>query len=131
MLLVNTTFRLVKDRELQLHDGKRLIRSDRYDTIKNEQGKTDEEMTQSGIFRIHPDFCIVALAEPPALGSAKTWITPEVLSLFLFHEMRTLRKDEEMHIITSIVSLPTQVSDRNLLFMIISSMDQFLSRSIN
>lgn len=96
--------RLVKDRELQLHDGKRLIRSDRYDSIKEELKKTDEELLQSGILRIDPNFCVFALAEPPTAGSSKSWITPEVLSLFLFHEMRTLRKDEEMHIITSLVS---------------------------
>lgn len=98
--------RLVRDRELQLHDGKRLIRSDRYDAIKEELKKTDEEMLQSGILRIDPKFCIFALAEPPKFsGNSKNWITPEVLSLFLFHEMRTLRKDEEMNIITSLVSL--------------------------
>lgn len=96
--------RLVKDRELQLHDGKRLIRSDRYDAIKTELGKTDEGMLESGIFRIHPEFCVFAVAEPPIAGSSKNWITPEVLSLFLFHEMRTLKKEEEMHIITSLVS---------------------------
>lgn len=95
--------RLVKDRELQLHDGKRLIRSDRYDAIKEELKKTDE-MLQWGVLKIHPNFSIFALAEPPTAGSSKSWITPEVLSLFLFHEMRTLRKDEEMHIITSLVS---------------------------
>lgn len=89
---------------MQLHDGKRLLRSDRYESIKTQLNQTDEEMLRSGILKIHPNFCVFALAEPPAPGSAKNWITPEVLSLFLFHEMRTLRKDEEMHIITSLVS---------------------------
>lgn len=102
--IFETNFRLVRDRELQLHDGKRLIRSDRYDAIKEELNKTDEDMLQSGILKIHPEFCIFALAEPAAPGATKNWITPEVLSLFLFHEMRTLTKDEEMHIITSLVS---------------------------
>lgn len=101
--------RLVTDRELQLHDGKRLIRSDRYDTIKEELKKTDDEMLQSGIMKIHPNFCIFALAEPPVAGSSKNWITPEVLSLCLFHEMRTLNKDEEMHIITSLVSIENNI----------------------
>lgn len=98
--------RLVRDRELQLHDGQRLIRHDRYEAIKEELRKTDEEMMQSGILKIHPGFLIFALGEPHTHGAGKNWITPEVLSLFVFHEMRTLRKDEEMHIITSLVSIP-------------------------
>lgn len=56
--------RLVHDRELQLHDGRRLIRHDRYDTLLPKLG--EDRLKESGILRIHPSFRIVALAEPPS-----------------------------------------------------------------
>ncbi|CAL7944841.1 unnamed protein product [Xylocopa violacea] len=94
--------RLVHDRELQLHDGKRLIRADRYDQIKEKYNKSDAELLESGVVRIHPSFRIVALAESPMIDrSSKQWLNSELLSLFLFHEMRPLTKSEELHIIRS------------------------------
>ncbi|KAG8240059.1 hypothetical protein J437_LFUL019626 [Ladona fulva] len=59
---------LVHDRELQLYDGQRLLRHDRYDAIKEENKLTDEEMAKSGVLRIHPSFRIIALADPPVIG---------------------------------------------------------------
>lgn len=92
--------RLVHDRELQLHDGKRLIRADRYEEIKKELEKSDEALAESGIYKIHPSFRIIALAEPPVLGNASAqWLNSELLSMFLFHEMRPLGESEEIHVI--------------------------------
>ena len=94
--------RLVHDRELQLHDGKRLIRADRYDEIKEKYNKSDAELQESGVLRIHPSFRIIALAESPMLNtSSRQWLNSELLSLFLFHEMRPLTKSEELHIVRS------------------------------
>lgn len=50
-------------------------------------------------------FRIVALAEPPVLGRGQQWLSPEILSLFIFHEMRNLSKSEEIFIINSLVSI--------------------------
>uniref|UniRef100_A0A8D8SDB5 von Willebrand factor A domain-containing protein 8 n=1 Tax=Cacopsylla melanoneura TaxID=428564 RepID=A0A8D8SDB5_9HEMI len=70
--------RLVHDRELQLYDGTRLLRHDRYDTlVESNQGQPIP-----GVLRIHPDFRIIATAESPSTGNS--WLTPEILSLFLF-----------------------------------------------
>ncbi|KAK2575217.1 hypothetical protein KPH14_002679 [Odynerus spinipes] len=94
--------RLIHDRELQLHDGKRLLRADRYDEIKEEYGKSDEEMRESGVFRIHPSFRLIALAGKPVINSSTgQWLNSELLSMFLFHEMKPLSKTEEIHIIKS------------------------------
>lgn len=94
--------RLVHDRELQLHDGKRLIRADRYDEIKEKYNKSDAELQESGVLRIHPSFRIIALAESPMLNtSSRQWLNSELLSLFVFHEMRPLTKSEELHIVRS------------------------------
>lgn len=64
-----------------------------------ETGINPDELFSSGIMRIHPDFRIIALAEPPAMNVKGNWLTSEMLSLFVFHEMRTLSKSEEMNII--------------------------------
>ncbi|XP_039753023.1 von Willebrand factor A domain-containing protein 8 [Pararge aegeria] len=93
--------RLVHDRELQLHDGTRLLRHDRYDELVS-SGLTQQELEESGVKRIHPAFRIVALAEPPVIGTGQQWLSPEILSLFLFHDMRNLSKDEEIFIIKSL-----------------------------
>ena len=58
-------------------------------------------MAKRKILPIKDNFRIVALAEPPTIGgSAKgQWLTSEVLSMFLFHEMRALSKGEEFNVI--------------------------------
>ncbi|KAI8437077.1 hypothetical protein MSG28_010437 [Choristoneura fumiferana] len=93
--------RLVHDRELQLHDGKRLLRHDRYDELVV-SGHSERELQASGVLRIHPAFRIVALAEPPTIGRGPHWLSPEILSLFIFHEMRNLSKNEEIFIINTL-----------------------------
>ncbi|KAL0838604.1 hypothetical protein ABMA28_016694 [Loxostege sticticalis] len=93
--------RLVHDRELQLHDGTRLLRHDRYEELLA-SGLTKQELEDSGVKMIHPAFRIVALAEPPVLGRGQQWLSPELLSLFIFHEMRNLSKEEEIFIINSL-----------------------------
>ncbi|XP_059052100.1 von Willebrand factor A domain-containing protein 8 [Achroia grisella] len=93
--------RLVHDRELQLHDGTRLLRHDRYDELL-EAGHSAQQLDESGVKRIHPAFRIVALAEPPILGRGQQWLSPEILSLFIFHEMRNLSKEEEISVINAL-----------------------------
>ncbi|CAG9103041.1 unnamed protein product [Plutella xylostella] len=96
--------RLVHDRELQLHDGTRLLRHDRYDELIA-SGISEQRLEESGVKRIHPAFRIVALAEPPTFGGrGHQWLSPEILSLFVFHEMRNLSKEEEIFIINGLVS---------------------------
>lgn len=78
------------------------MRADRYDEIKKAHGKSDEEMRERGVLRIHPAFRLVALAEPPVVNSSTgQWLNSELLSMFLFHEMRPLDKREEIHIVRS------------------------------
>ncbi|CAH1119198.1 unnamed protein product [Phaedon cochleariae] len=94
--------RLVSDRELQLHDGRRLISSERFKILQDRFRLTKQQLDEKGIIEIHPNFRIIAIGEPPKLQAATgNWMSPEVLSLFVFHEMRMLSKLEEMHIITT------------------------------
>jgi hypothetical protein len=54
---------------------------------------------------------IVALAEPPQTGTGKgQWLSPEILSMFLFHHMRSLSHQVLIFIISSSVADPDSSS---------------------
>lgn len=96
--------RLVHDRELQLYDGTRLLRHDRYDSLL----ESNQGQPIPGVLRIHPDFRILASAETPS--ASNPWLTPEILSTFLFQEVRSLNINEEAHLIESIYgSIPASL----------------------
>uniref|UniRef100_A0A8B9E5A7 von Willebrand factor A domain-containing protein 8 n=1 Tax=Anser cygnoides TaxID=8845 RepID=A0A8B9E5A7_ANSCY len=96
--------RLIHDRELTLYDGTRLLREDRYQNLKEELQITDEKLQERSIFPIHPSFRIVVLAEPPVIGSStQQWLGPEFLTLFLFHNVRSLSKNEEIQVIKEMI----------------------------
>ena len=57
-----------------------------------------------GILCIHPSFRIIGLAEPPVVGSSQQqWLNSELLSMFLFHHVRPLSKQEEAQVIYDMV----------------------------
>lgn len=89
------------DRELQLHDGRRMISSTKFEELKIELNMSDEELQKKGILKIHPKFRIIALGEPPSSQNTANWLSSEALTLFLFHNIRMLNKSEELHIINS------------------------------
>ncbi|XDV30937.1 hypothetical protein PO909_033759, partial [Leuciscus waleckii] len=96
--------RLLHDRELALYDGTRLLRWDRYQTLKEELKLTDKELQDRSIFPIHPSFRIIALAEPPQVGSTtQQWLGPEILTMFLFHTIKPLAKAEETAILQGMI----------------------------
>lgn len=95
---ISSISRLIHDREIQLFDGTRLLRHDKYDELL-ESGSEVQELAAQGILRIHPAFRIIALAEPQTEDASGKWLTPEILTMFMFHEVRNLSKLEEIHII--------------------------------
>jgi len=107
--------RLVQDRELQLYDGTRLISNERFQAILDEQNITAKELEAKGVWRIHPAFRIVALADPPQTGTGKgQWLIPEILSMFVYHDMRSLSKLEERQILSEITGNSTESLDEVL-----------------
>uniref|UniRef100_F6QXZ7 von Willebrand factor A domain-containing protein 8 n=1 Tax=Ciona intestinalis TaxID=7719 RepID=F6QXZ7_CIOIN len=95
--------RLVHDREVTLHDGTRLIRHDKFDGMKEKLNLTDQELNEKSVYRIHPSFRMVGVAEPPTQGSSQQWLNPELLTLFLYHHMEPLSINNEMEIIQKLV----------------------------
>ncbi|XP_078476161.1 von Willebrand factor A domain-containing protein 8 isoform X3 [Lampetra planeri] len=99
--------RLVHDRELTLYDGSRLIGADRYEVLQREAGLSSEQLTERGVFPIHPAFRVVALAEPaapgPTAGNPQQWLGPEALSMFLYHTVPPLTPAQEMDILRAMV----------------------------
>uniref|UniRef100_A0A8C8RXU2 von Willebrand factor A domain-containing protein 8 n=1 Tax=Pelusios castaneus TaxID=367368 RepID=A0A8C8RXU2_9SAUR len=108
--------RLIHDRELTLFDGTRLLREDRYQSLKEELQLSDKELQQRSIFPIHSSFRIVALGEPPVIGSStKQWLGPEFLTLFLFHNVKSLTRNEEIQVIKEMIpNVPNIVVERLL-----------------
>jgi len=102
--------RLVHDRELQLYDGTRLISEERFQAVMEELGISQEELEARGLYKIHPAFRLVALAEPPQTGTGKgQWLTPEMLSMFVYHDMRSLSQTEELEVISQLTGKPGSV----------------------
>ena len=65
-----------------------------------------------GLLCIHPSFRMVALAEPPVVGSGhQQWLNSEMLTMFLYHHMRELTQAEELHILNKLVSVRYSVTD--------------------
>eukprot|EP00057_Strongylocentrotus_purpuratus_P027672 XP_011682146.1 PREDICTED: von Willebrand factor A domain-containing protein 8 [Strongylocentrotus purpuratus] len=105
--------RLVHDREVTLFDGTRLLRHDRYEQVKQDTSLSDAELAEKLIMRIHPSFRIIALAEPPQVGSSsQQWLNPELLTLFMYHHIKPLSMAEEMTVIQGMVpNAPTDSLD--------------------
>ncbi|KAI1241841.1 hypothetical protein IHE44_0005343 [Lamprotornis superbus] len=98
--------RLIHDRELTLYDGTRLLREDRYQNLKEELQLSDEKLQER----------IVVMAEPPVIGSStQQWLGPEFLTLFLFHNVRSLSKSEEMEVIKQMIPNVPSVAVEKLL----------------
>uniref|UniRef100_A0A8C4PW26 ATPase dynein-related AAA domain-containing protein n=1 Tax=Eptatretus burgeri TaxID=7764 RepID=A0A8C4PW26_EPTBU len=103
--------RLVQDRELNLPDGSRLLRADRYEALKVQTGLNDDQLFQSGITPIHSSFRILALAEPLAAGTSSgsrgakgpPWLSEELLPAFLFHSVPSLGPKQQREIIEKLV----------------------------
>ncbi|KAK2112757.1 von Willebrand factor A domain-containing protein 8 [Saguinus oedipus] len=74
-------------------------------------------ITLKSIFPIHPSFRIIALAEPPVIGSpTHQWLGPEFLTMFFFHYVKPLVKSEEIQVIKEMTqSLAASLSTRQLL----------------
>ncbi|XP_069882793.1 von Willebrand factor A domain-containing protein 8 isoform X1 [Dipodomys merriami] len=110
--------RLIHDRELSLYDGSRLLREDRYMCLKEELQMSDEQLQKRSIFPIHPSFRIIALAEPPVIGSTtQQWLGPEFLTMFFFHYMKPLVKSEEIQVVKEMVpNIPQEALNKLLSF---------------
>lgn len=79
--------------------------TEKYIALQEKFGLTKEQLDKSGVLKIHSDFRIIAVGEPPDLHTPLgNWLSAEILSVFIFHEMRSLNKTEEMKIITAKVS---------------------------
>ncbi|KAM4558944.1 von Willebrand factor A domain-containing protein 8 [Odontesthes bonariensis] len=113
--------RLLHDRELDLYDGTRLLRWDRYQTVKEQLQLSDQQLQDRSIFPIHPSFRVLALAEPPVVGASSSssrgqqWLGPELLTMFLYHTVTPLAKAEEMGLIQGLTpNVPEEAAEQLL-----------------
>ncbi|OQR77160.1 hypothetical protein BIW11_00481 [Tropilaelaps mercedesae] len=87
---------LIFERELWLSDGTKLLRRDRWDKLDN-----------TGTARpVHPNFKLVALAEPSKSDSTdRNWLSPEVSSMFMTLYVPTLPADEEQKVLSALAGI--------------------------
>ncbi|KAL6064918.1 von Willebrand factor A domain-containing protein 8 [Balamuthia mandrillaris] len=79
---------LICERQATLIDGRRLVPNEVFEELQKETSLTAEELNQRGIFAVHPSFRIVATGNFPS--SSHPYVTPELLSMFRFHQMPPL-----------------------------------------
>ncbi|CAF0766137.1 unnamed protein product [Brachionus calyciflorus] len=117
--------RLIQDRELDLLDGRKLLRHDKYDELLNEASAPEEKLQlESKIIRIHPSFRIIATAEATNLTDQKNsieWLNSEILNLFLYQQIEPLPLDYEHEILNKKFKLN---SKHEQLFEIIRQLKQ-------
>ncbi|XP_076602199.1 von Willebrand factor A domain-containing protein 8 isoform X1 [Chaetodon auriga] len=115
--------RLLHDRELDLYDGTRLLRWDRYQTLKEQLDFSDQQLQERSILPIHPSFRVLALAEPPVVAASTSssssrgqqWLSPELLTMFLYHTVSPLAKAEEMGLIQGLThNVPQEAAEQLL-----------------
>uniref|UniRef100_A0A3Q2E0A9 von Willebrand factor A domain-containing protein 8 n=1 Tax=Cyprinodon variegatus TaxID=28743 RepID=A0A3Q2E0A9_CYPVA len=114
--------RLLHDRELDLYDGTRLLRWDRYQALKEQLQLSDQQMQERSILPIHRAFRVLALAEPPVVGGGsgssrgqQQWLGPELLTMFLYHTVSPLARAEEAGLIQGLApSVPMEAAEQLL-----------------
>eukprot|EP01043_Picozoa_sp_COSAG02_P007426 COSAG02_NODE_221_length_28385_cov_5.795164_7_plen_1631_part_00 len=79
---ISALLRLLDEREITLFDGTSFVCPARYAEMQERLGYTDAELAARGIYRVHPSFCVLALANPPTRQDP--WLNNEVLHLFHF-----------------------------------------------
>lgn len=124
---------LVHEREAQLFDGTRILRHDRFETLQKALGCSDKAMVEKRILKVHKNFRIIALAEPPSSSgvfsffyaehqctsfysnfvlllepnitgkSSSHWLSPEIISMFLFHRVKPMSLIKETYIIETLI----------------------------
>ncbi|XP_032588947.1 von Willebrand factor A domain-containing protein 8 isoform X2 [Drosophila mojavensis] len=91
--------RLIHDREVQLCDGTRLLRQDRYQALLQD-GFSKSQLSERNVLPIPDSFRIIALGEPLKSKNAQfNWLTPQLLSMFLYQELRPLQQNEEQELL--------------------------------
>ncbi|XP_067371715.1 von Willebrand factor A domain-containing protein 8 isoform X1 [Channa argus] len=118
--------RLLHDRDLDLYDGTKLLKWDRYQALKEQLQFNDQQLQERSIFPIHPSFRVLALAEPPIVGASpnsssssssrgQQWLGPELLTMFLYHRVAPLAKAEEMDLIQGLTpNVPKEAAEQLL-----------------
>ncbi|KAM6934858.1 von Willebrand factor A domain-containing protein 8 [Xenentodon cancila] len=114
--------RLLHDRELDLYDGTKLLRWDRYQTLKQQLQLSDQQLQERSVFPVHPSFRVLALAEPPEVGAGSAsssrgqqWLGPELLTMFLYHTVTPLAQAEEKALIQTLTpNVPGEAAEQLL-----------------
>ena len=112
-LLAAAIGRLLTDSECELPDGTRLLSTRAWEHKLRVCGGDATHLTRGGLFRCHPAFAVVAIAEPASTKSGhhrRSWLADDVLALFHFHPVVPLDDHEHRQMLTRAVTGSAQAT---------------------
>jgi MoxR-like ATPase len=123
----STLSQLLLDGELNLFDGTRLLRHDRYQALIH-SGLSEATLLERGIKPVHPMFRCIALALAPT--SKNQWLSAEIQTLFSWHLISSSSKPNQFVIVHNrFPDLP--VSTLNLILDLSEALEKLSNSAIS
>ncbi|KAJ3232217.1 hypothetical protein HDU78_007239 [Chytriomyces hyalinus] len=111
--------RFLEDGQVELPDNSSLLRSDIFDGVMRRDGVSASELNARNMFRMHPSFRVIAVANVPHTGSTAsgtTWMNEEIAAMFHFVKVDEMHIDEERAIVKARTNIPDRVLEKLLKF---------------
>ncbi|KAJ3062151.1 von Willebrand factor A domain-containing protein 8, partial [Podochytrium sp. JEL0797] len=111
--------RFFEDGELALPDGRNLVSFQKFEAIMHRCNMSEQELNRREMFRIHPSFRVVAVANIPFTGASAaglSWLNEETANMFHFIKVNEIEAAEEHAIVVARVNVPDQVLSKLLQF---------------
>ncbi|KAI8828154.1 AAA domain-containing protein [Chytriomyces cf. hyalinus JEL632] len=111
--------RFLEDGQVELPDNSSLLRSDIFDGVMLRDGVSASELNARNMFRMHPSFRVIAVANVPHTGSTASganWMNEEIAAMFHFVKVDEMHIDEERAIVKARTNIPDKVLEKLLKF---------------
>ncbi|KAK0400469.1 hypothetical protein QR680_015263 [Steinernema hermaphroditum] len=105
---------LIYHRQLQLPDGSKLVGEQQFEKLKEAMKLSEQELNERGVHKIPDTFRIIATGD----DNAKKWLNDQILSLFVFHNLKPFSVAQQLHVVTQLVpNCDKRVADQLLSFV--------------
>uniref|UniRef100_A0A915CQ05 ATPase dynein-related AAA domain-containing protein n=1 Tax=Ditylenchus dipsaci TaxID=166011 RepID=A0A915CQ05_9BILA len=89
---------LIHHRFLQLPDGSRLVSEMQYDLIQARNSFSGEQLLERKVHKIASNFRLIGVGDSESANSSNKWLNEQMLSMFLYHTLKPMSVEDEMHI---------------------------------
>jgi MoxR-like ATPase len=117
---------LLTHREIDLADGRRLLRHDRFDNVQKLHCNNKPIESPNDILRVHPSFRVVALANTPSRNGDgnEDWINSEVLTMFHFVSLPKPSKQSVVNILENVTNSNSASNDEERMLKLVRVSEQ-------